>query len=84
MKEVSYSEARRNLSSILSSVCEDNIAIYISRKNGDRAVIVSLSEYESMDETSYLMRSKANKNHLQKSIKQANKGKLFPLEELTK
>ncbi|EKE00564.1 MAG: antitoxin YefM, partial [uncultured bacterium] len=64
MKEVSYSEARQNLASILSTVCEDNVPVYISRKNGERAVIISISEYESMDETAYLMRSEANKRHL--------------------
>ncbi len=84
MKEVSYSEARQNLASILSTVCEDNVPVYISRKNGERAVIISMSEYESMDETAYLMRSEANKRHLEKSIKQAHKGKVFPLDELIK
>lgn len=84
MKEVSYSEARQNFASILSTVCEDNVPVYINRKNGERAVMISVSEYESMDETAYLMRSEANKKHLQKSIKQARKGKVFPLDELTK
>jgi len=84
MKEISYSEARQNLAGILSKVCADNIPVFIKRKNGERAVIISVSEYESMDETAYLMRSKANKKHLLKSIKQANSGKALPLNELSK
>lgn len=84
MKEVSYSEARQHLSSILSSVCSDNVPIYINRKNGDRAVIISADEYESMDETAYLMRTEANKIHLEESIKQANNKEVFPLEDLLK
>ncbi|MEI8055329.1 MAG: type II toxin-antitoxin system prevent-host-death family antitoxin [bacterium] len=84
MKEVSYSEARQNFANILSIVCKDQIPVYINRKNGERAVIISVSEYESMDETAYLIRSEANKKHLQKSIQQARNGKVFPLNKLTK
>jgi len=84
MKEVCYSEARQNLASILSTVCLDSIPVYITRKNGERTVIISADEYESMNETAYLMRSEANKKHLQESIKQANAHEVFPLSELLK
>lgn len=84
MKEVSYSEARQNLASILSTVCLDNVPVYITRKNGERAVVISADEYESMDETAYLMRTEANKEHLQESIEQANAQEVFPLDELMK
>jgi antitoxin YefM len=83
MKEVSYSEARQNLSSILSAVCEDNVPVYVTRKNGQRAVIISADEYESMDETAYLLRTEANKQHLLESIKQADSRETISLEELT-
>ena len=46
MKQVTYTEARQNLSSLLSSVCNDCEEVYISRKNGDRAVIISANDYE--------------------------------------
>jgi antitoxin YefM len=83
MKEVSYSEARQNLSSILTSVCKDSIPVYVKRKNGQKAVIISAEEYESMDETFYLLRSEANRKHLLESIKQADSGETLSLEELT-
>lgn len=82
MKELSYSEVRRALARILSTVCEDHIPVYIKGRNGERVVIISASEYESMNETAYLLRSEANKKHLQKSLKQANSGKVFPIDTL--
>lgn len=84
MKEISYSEARQNLANILSIACLDNIPVYITRKNGERAVVISADEYESMDETAYLMRTEANKKHLQESISQANAQEVFSLDDLIK
>ncbi|MDR1366039.1 MAG: type II toxin-antitoxin system prevent-host-death family antitoxin [Holosporales bacterium] len=83
MKEVSYSEARQNLASILSAVCDNNVPIYIRRKNGQKAVIISAEEYESMDETSYLLRSEANRRYLLESVKQADNEETVSFEELT-
>jgi antitoxin YefM len=82
MKEVSYSEARQNLANILSVVCSDNVPVYITRKNGQRAVIISANEYESMDETAYLLRTEANKKQLLESIKQADAGKTCSAENV--
>jgi len=84
MKQVTYSEARQDLSNILTEVCSDNVPVYITRKNGDRAVIISADEYESMDETAYLLRSEANRKHLMESIAQADRGETIPIENLMK
>ncbi|MBQ3640350.1 type II toxin-antitoxin system prevent-host-death family antitoxin [bacterium] len=74
MKQVSYSEARQTLSSILSAVCDDFEEVYIARKNGDRAVILSADEYDAMKETVYLLSSKENAKHLQASLQNADDG----------
>lgn len=74
MKQVTYTEARQNLSSLLSSVCNDCEEVYISRRNGDRAVIISASDYESMKETAYLLSNEVNKQHILDSIKEAITG----------
>ncbi len=81
MKQVSYTEARQNLSSLLSSVCDDCEEVYISRKNGDRAVIISASDYESMKETAYLLSNSSNRMHILNSIDEANAGKTKSLED---
>ena len=72
MRQVSYSEARQKLSSLLTAACEDFEEIYISRKNGDTAIMVSAEEYESLKETAYLLSAAANARHLQKSLSNAS------------
>ncbi len=84
MKEISYSEVRQNLSEILNEVCANKMPICITRRNGDKAVIVSADEYEAMDETAYLMRTKANIKYLKQSIQQADNKELFSIDELDK
>lgn len=81
MKQVTYTEARQNLSSLLSSVCNDCEEVYISRRNGDRVVIISASDYESMKETAYLLSNEGNKQHILDSIKEATTGKIKKLED---
>lgn len=82
MKQVTYTEARQNLSSLLFSVCNDYEEVYISRKNGDRAVLISENDYESLKETAYLLSHENNKQHILDSIKEANDGKTKFLEDL--
>ena len=81
MKQVTYTEARQNLSSLLSLVCNDCEEVYISRKNGDRAVIISANDYESMKESAYLLSSKANRKHILDSVNEAMTGKTRDLED---
>lgn len=68
MKQVTYSEARQNLSDIINLVYNDSVPVYIQRKNGSRVVILNADDYESMSETAYLSQNPANLKHLQKAI----------------
>lgn len=68
MKQVTYSEARQNLSDIINSVYNDCDPVYIQRKNGSRVVILNADDYESLEETAYLSRDPENLRRLQKAI----------------
>ena len=84
MREYSYTQARQNLSTILNSVCDDSEEVYIARKNGDRMVIISADDYESLKETAYLMSTAANRKEIFESLKEASQGKTHPIEDLFK
>ncbi len=84
MREYSYTQVRQNLSTILNSVCDDSEEIYITRKNGDRMVIISADDYESLKETAYLMSSEANRKEIFESLEEAAQGKTHPIEDLFK
>jgi len=75
MDAVSYSDLRQNLKSYLDRVYHDHDQLIVTRKNDENLVILSVGEYNSLIETSYLLSSQANAEHLRLSIEQLNSGK---------
>jgi antitoxin YefM len=78
MNIVTYTEARNNFSSILDKATEDHDPQIISRRNGKDAVLLSLDDYESLQETDYLLRSPNNAKRLLNSVDTINSGKTSP------
>ncbi|MDG4698846.1 YoeB-YefM toxin-antitoxin system antitoxin YefM [Providencia sp. CRE-3FA-0001] len=74
MKTVNYSEARQNLTSVMNDAIDDRIPVLITRQNGIPCVLLSLDEYQSLEETAHLLRSPANARHLLDSIDELNSG----------
>ena len=75
MDAVSYSDLRQNLKSFMDKVYNDHDPLIITRKNNENVVLISINEYNSLMETSYLLNNEANAEHLKKSIDQYSKGK---------
>ena len=67
MDAISYTSARANLSSTMERVCNDHTLI-ITRKSESPVVMMSLEDYQAMEETTYLLRSPANARQLLESI----------------
>lgn len=57
MDAVSYSEARENLKAMIDKVVSDRAPLAITRQRGEGAVLISASEWASIGETLYLVRS---------------------------
>ena len=74
MDVVSYTHLRKNLSGILDKVNEDHSPVLITRQKGSPAVLISLEDYKSYEETAYLMQSPENAKRLNRSIEQIEKG----------
>lgn len=72
MHAVSYSEARENLKAMIDKVVADRSPLAITRQRGEGAVLISQSEWESIEETLYLLSSPANAKHLLDGIKELN------------
>jgi antitoxin YefM len=64
---ISASEARRDLFPLLKKVNDDHTPVRISSKGGD-AVLMSAEDYESWQETVYLLRSPANARRLMEAV----------------
>jgi len=67
---VTASEARRRLLHLIEEVNSDYTAVEIVSKNAS-AYLVSTAEYESLQETAYLLRSPANARRLLRSYQEA-------------
>ena len=75
MKIVTFSEARNSLKMVLDDVVNDANATIITRRDAEDAVVMSLDYFNSLMETVHLLRSPANAQHLNRSIKQYRAGK---------
>ncbi|HXJ97448.1 MAG TPA: type II toxin-antitoxin system Phd/YefM family antitoxin [Gelidibacter sp.] len=73
METVNYTEFRSNLKHWFDKVINDVSDIVIKRKNGKDLVLISLDEYNSLKETTYLMTGK-NRDVLLESIKELEAG----------
>jgi antitoxin YefM len=74
MDIVSYSEARANLKTIMDRVIDDCTPIAITRQRGKPVVMISLDEWNSIQETMYLM-SGPNAARLLESIANIKAGR---------
>lgn len=75
MDAITYSAARANLASTMDRVCNDHEPLIITR-NGDQSVVMlSLEDFQALEETAYLLRSPANAKRLLAATAQLGAGK---------
>lgn len=76
MNTITYSSARSNLAETMEKVCDDHAPIIITRKAAKPVVMMSLDDYEALEETAYLLRSPKNIRRLMESMTEleASKG----------
>ena len=75
MNAISYTAARENLASTMDKVCADHSPVIITRNRDQSVVMLSLEDYESLEETAYLMRSPANAKRLLEGIEALESGR---------
>jgi antitoxin YefM len=75
MKVLSYSEARQNFARTLDAVVDDAEETVIHRAGHEPVVIISLSEWNAMKETQYLLSDPANAAFLRRGIEELNAGR---------
>ena len=68
MKTLSSTDLRANLSAVMDRVNDDHEPVIVTRAKGRPVVMISLEDWSSMDETTYLLASPANKAELLAAI----------------
>lgn len=84
MDAITYSDLRQNLAAVLDRVENDHEPVMVLRRNGQKTIMMSKQDYDSMQETFFLLRHPKNAQRLLESIAQAERGELIPktLDEL--
>ncbi len=80
MHAISYSETRENLKAVMDKAIADRAPIAITRQRGEGVVMISASEWASIEETLYLLRSPANAKRLLEAVRgfEAGDGEAVP------
>ena len=75
MRSTTYSDLRKNLAARLDEVTEDRSPLLITRERGKpAAVLMSLEDFASYEETQYLLKSPRNAERLLRAIEELNAG----------
>jgi antitoxin YefM len=70
MEVLTYSDTRANLKEVMDRVVADRAPVVITRKRGEAVVMVSLADWNAMDETLHLLSTPANAARLAEAIGQ--------------
>ncbi len=74
MNAIPYTRLRSNLAKEMDRVCDDHSPIIVTRKSSRSVVMISLDDYEALEETAYLLRSPENARRLLESIAELERG----------
>jgi antitoxin YefM len=69
MDSLSFSETRANLKAVMDKVVADRAPVTIMRRRGENVIIVAQSDWEAMEETLYLLGSRANAERLLEAVR---------------
>ena len=81
MKVINYTDLRLNLKKWMDSVTDDREEIIVKRKDNKDLVLISLEEYNALNETNYLLSGK-NRAILLNSVAEVKNNKIIQKELL--
>ncbi|MFY9589803.1 type II toxin-antitoxin system Phd/YefM family antitoxin [Rickettsia endosymbiont of Halotydeus destructor] len=77
MEAISYTQARNTFSSLMEKVCTDHKSVIITRQKQKPVVMMSLEDYNALEETVYLLKSPKNAERLNRAINDLKENKNF-------
>ena len=74
MDVLSFTDTRQNLKAVMDRVVEDHVTVVVTRQRAESVVMVSLSDWNAMEETARLLSSPANAARLAEAIAELDAG----------
>jgi antitoxin YefM len=75
MNVLTYSDTRANLKDVMDRVVEDRAPVVITRQKAEAVVMVSLADWNAMEETLHLLSSAANAQRLRAAVGELDAGR---------
>ncbi len=72
MKTINYSELRGELKQNLDMVSDDGELLIVHRPQGRSVVVMSMEAYNAILETQHLLKSRNNRERLEKAVENIN------------
>jgi antitoxin YefM len=74
MQVKNYSDFRKNLANTMNMVTDNRMPVVITRAKKEPVVMISLADFNSYEETAYLLKTKKNRERLLSSVKNIKEG----------
>jgi len=74
MDVISYSDTRARLKEVMDRVVADHAPVVVTRQKAESVVMVSLSDWNAMEETLHLLSTEANQTRLLDAVRQLDSG----------
>jgi len=80
MNALTYTHTRQHFADIMRRVNDDHAPVVVMSQRGKPVVIVSLDDFQSLEETAYLMRNPTGARRLLESVEELRNGGGTPRE----
>jgi antitoxin YefM len=74
MNVLTYSDTRANLKDVMDRVVEDRAPVVITRQKAEAVVMVSLADWNAMEETLHLLSTPTNAERLRRAVRELDAG----------
>jgi len=74
MNALTYTYTRQHFADVMRVVNEDHVPVVVTSQRGKPVVIMSLDDYQSLEETAYLLRNPAGAKRLLESVEELRNG----------
>ena len=75
MNVLTYSDTRANLKDVMDRVVEDHAPVVVTRQKAEAVVMVSLADWNAMEETLHLLSSATNAERLRAAVGELDAGR---------
>ena len=74
MNALTYTHTRQHFADVMRAVNDDHAPVVVTSQRGKPVVIMSLDDFQSLEETAYLMRNQKGAQRLIESIEELKSG----------